>query len=817
MPYSAESVSAAATPPAAWVSTSHDNRKRFALLLVLLTLSLVTFASPSASRIHGWPFSTITVALWLLPVGMVLHGVARASCWRLPPPLLMLGLGLLAAGTFIAALVSPFPGASLPRVWPAVGGVTLYLWLHHAWSLPEKRAARFEHIARVLGFAAVAFTFVSLAQWSRGLWPLPWGGRNAAPFGHSTYTAGAIILLLPWVVCQAVTSRYLSRVLWLFAVAAALAVLISTSSRGGVLALACVILAAATVALVSGHWSRRRQLMLTAVLFTIGGLAVFTNPRLRELVLHRRWSEASRESNAQRQAMFAAGLLLGVERPLLGWGPGTVPLVYPRVRARLDGGTENVLQLHNTPVQLWATTGTIGVIAMVLLAGGSLAEMMRARRTPILFAASASLLGYGVVALTDHQLDLPFMAVLLATNLALLTSADPRVGQAVQPSRLRRALVGVPFAVLVLVSLRATIPDQRARQLYDSALTLLGRNQQDAFIATLDRATDVTPHDSYFQHRAAAWLLNQRENTGDATRQRSLANTAAARLEQSLTTGAHQEFAHFNLGWLHLDFSRPTEAVSHFVAAARLVPDKGGIYFGLGLAYNMAGQPEAAVRSFALEIINDPRSLTSPAWELPALAALQPKVRDEVFRLFSRLRHEFPPARAMEAWTRWWWGESVSLAELRPGFNAESARFLAALPAIARDEPVPSAAAAWSQAYAAWQTCRTAGVMPPPDAFMTVARGDRAFAAALAWRAQRHPDDFRQFLTAPTGDDPTFLRTLRRERIGYGMLAFHPEGPPLRDLYIVQENRVFTDLAAALLPAKGWLPGRFLLALLPDS
>jgi hypothetical protein len=47
------------------------------------------------------------------------------------------------------------------------------------------------------------------------------------------------------------------------------------------------------------------------------------------------------------------------------------------------------------------------------------------------------------------------------------------------------------------------------------------------------------------------------------------------------------------------------------------------------------------------------------------------------------------------------------------------------------------------------------------------------------------------------------------------VLALHPEGPPLVDVHIVQENRVTTDLAAGLFPAKGWLPGRFLLALLP--
>jgi hypothetical protein len=101
--------------------------------------------------------------------------------------------------------------------------------------------------------------------------------------------------------------------------------------------------------------------------------------------------------------------------------------------------------------------------------------------------------------------------------------------------------------------------------------------------------------------------------------------------------------------------------------------------------------------------------------------------------------------------------------------------------------------------------------------FLPAAQGDRAFAATLARRAHLYRDDFLQFLAAPTGDEPALLRTSRRQRIGYGMLALHPEGPPLHDLYVVQENRVLADFAAGLFPAKGWLPGRFLLARLPEE
>ena len=148
--------------------------------------------------------------------------------------------------------------------------------------------------------------------------------------------------------------------------------------------------------------------------------------------------------------------------------------------------------------------------------------------------------------------------------------------------------------------------------------------------------------------------------------------------------------------------------------------------------------------------------------------------------------------------------------------RAASARFLSVLPAISRAERIPALNARWANAYTAWQNVNETDGPPPPDAFLPATHGDRTFAAALGLRAQQHRN-FRAFLAAPSDDQPQFIRTLRRQRIGYGILALHPEGPPLTDRYVVQENRVTAELAAGLFPAKGWLPGRFLLALLPEN
>ncbi len=803
MPHPAESASAAVPPGAA------SGPARLATAAGLAALALVTFMPPSATRLHGWPFAGVAVGLALVPIALASAGLLRAGDWRLPPPLLSAGAVLLAAAALASALASPFSAASLPRVWPTLGGVALFFALYHTWSVAEPEGGRRRETgARALAFAGALLAIGSFVLWARGRWPLPWLERNTAPFGHSTYTGGAVVLLIPWLTLQAWATRGRQRLGWIAVLLVAGIVLASTSSRGAVLALGAAGAAGAAAIVSFAPWSRRRKALLAAAALAVIALGVATNPRLRELVVHQRWGESARESNTQRAAMLDAGMRLGAARPLTGWGPGTVPLAYPRVRAALDGGTENVLQLHSTAAQMWATSGGTGIVALLLLLVGAGMAFVRAPRTPATLAAAASLGGYGLFTLTDHQLDVPFFSATGAAILAwLAASARPDGASSARGPRLA---LGLGIVLAAGVAVPATWSDLRARRHYDAALTALGENDGAGYLRALDAATAAAPHDPYFAHRAALWLVEQRP-AADPARSAAVTREAADRLERSLATGAHEEFAHFNLGWIRLDFGEGAGAARHFIAAARLVPDKGGVYFGLGLALAQAGRRESAVRAFALEFLNDPRSALSPAWEVSALAAMRPAAVAEACRLLEALPADAAVPAALPPWLRWWWGATDDPPAT--GFNPASAAFVAALPEIAARRPLaPAAAAPWAAAYAMWRRAAT-----ERSAFAGVAAGDEPFAAALARRARALQTDFRAFLTGPAGDEPALVRTFRRQRPGYGVLALHPEGPPLVDLHLVQEHRVASEFAAGLLPAKGWLPGRFLLALLPDD
>ena len=773
------------------------------LLAVAAVGALVlTLAHPAGTRQFTWPWHP---GLWLLFLAPVIALLADRTPWRHPGRVLTAGLLLLGAGTLAAAALSPFAALSLPRVWPTVGGIALFFWLH-SWFAQGDAAIKRRWLAAGLAGTAAVVTVVSLVGWRWQSAGVSWLVRNDVPFGHSNYTAGAMLLSLPWLVYAAWQTHGLRRFAWGLAAVAAGVVLLTTSSRAAVLALGGTGTVAVAFTLFRAPWSRRTKglIVVTAVLLLVG--AVLANPRLRDLARGGGWSEIARESNAQRGAMLAAGWRLGAERPLLGWGPGSVPLVFPQVRAALTGGVDNVLQLHNTPLQLWATLGIVGLAALGLILVGALRRLFALARAPESagLAAAFALLAYGSFALTDHQLDLPFFTAALAVNLCLLggaTASCPDVG-----TWTRRTVTWLGLAAL-LVPCAQTVRDLSARFAYEQALAALGENRLADAVTALESAAVRAPCDPYYRHQLAGRLLAMRTASSDTTERERLGTAAAEHLRLSLAAGCFTEYAHFNLAWLALESGAPRLAANHFRATLAQAPHRSGAYLGLGLALRAQRENAAAVRAFALEWINDPFAATSPQWTHPELAIFRPSVAREATAILAELVPDHPTASYVDSLWRWW-DEGQSLPGAAP--NRETRDFVASLNALQQRRPLPPEVRvyAWGRLLETWQRS--------PTDFSGVAARDPAFRDALTRRATRHPaPDVHGFLTAgPEGEDNLVVAT-QSARSGYGVLALHPDGPVLTDLAVRTRPRVVSAFASTVFPARGWLPARELLARLP--
>lgn len=570
-----------------------DRFSRLAGRVALFSLALCSVLDRSTTRMAAVPWVFFYWLSALIPLALLAHqtwshptrcrGLARG--W-------LTWVGLSVAALLIGALASPYRAYCLPWLMTPLAGLATFLLLHD-WlrSDPTHRARLLRSGALGAGLllgASVLYWMIDIGGLSRSelFSRVFFDLRNPHPLGHSNYTAGLALLALSWFLMLRRECPDWARRATAAGLGLALLVLFTSGSRGGVLGLGALGLGW----LVAARWPLRVKLKWASLALLATLALAFTHPRLRAIFEPRDANAPPNISNVQRLAMAEAGIHMGLERPLTGWGLHTTPLVYPRFRAQVEGGAENVLQLHNLPLELWAGLGAPGLLALLGFVG---LVFRHAARAPL---AASGLFAYGVFALTDYQLDVPIITLALAALTALVVSAAPEL-----PARpaARRALAS---GFLLAAALVATLGRQDPTPaLNTTALTL---------------ARDPARHEE-----------------------------AIAQLRTSLALNPDQEIAHFNLGWLLL-VRDPAAAETHFLRALRLVPDKGGAYFGLGLARLNQGRAEAADHAFALECLNDPRFLASPWWREPALAAR----RETTAAAYARLLQRVEGMRLNEGW-----------------------------------------------------------------------------------------------------------------------------------------------------------------------
>jgi O-antigen ligase len=730
---------------------------RLAYLVGGVVWLAVSLLPRGATLIYLWPWPLVlTLALAVPPLVLLFRLAVGGPVPRLGGLADWAVLALLLAH-LAAALLSPFRAASLGMLLLPVAGLGL-LYELQVWRRDDPAADEF--IARAMAWLLVLFTTVSLVMWLALIaWPNRfqhlWEARNPHPLGHSNYTAGVLLLLLPFGLARLREHR--SRVGWGLAVAAAIFCLFTAGSRAALLGLAAGGATAGLLLVRSGLWSKRRALQWLAV--GAIGVAIFaaSNPRVREL-LHPAPGAIPDDSTIQRGAMIHAGELMIGERPFLGWGPGTTPLVYPRFRRDLSGGVDTALQLHNAPLQLAVDTGVTGLAAMLLLLGAAAWSGWRAclpsanpGRWPVAAIAGVALAAYGVFALYDFELDVPFFPVAGAICLALLLSRPSA------ESALPRWLALPVLAAALGLAVMPKIPELRSHALLAHAADALENNDPGAFHALALQASTVDPDDTEALNAVAFQLGERAQRENDPAARSRLTTEAENRFAESLNRNPDQEICETNLAWLLLSHD-PALAEKHLLAAANLVPEKEGLGVGLARVALAAGRRDAAVDALAVECLIDPHFLVSPSWNDPA----NPDLRGPVLTAV----HARATAMASE----------ISLA------------------------PWQRAELLYLAGFADWLNGKI-----PPGAVVPVALD----AAQRAFFGSDRPGQFLAQLAAAQADDIVLFRS---QRPGYGVLMRNLDAPMPVDFYEARHYRLVMTEGAFLLPERLHLPGRLLLA-----
>ncbi|MGB8701222.1 MAG: O-antigen ligase family protein [Thermosynechococcaceae cyanobacterium] len=796
--------------------------------LAAIFYALFTLLPDSSSVVVSWPWVFIWQVALLLPwLWLLRQGWVQSTFPRL-------GFGLdYGTGVALLVLVGSTGLASFPQQarwygWAALCSLAA-LYALNGWCNSPSRRMR---LLNAQGGLSVAFILTSLGLWSsQTLLPeltrlqgLRAAGlavtydfaipelRNWAPLGHQNYVAGYLVLSLPLLLGLSLTAKGWWRGVWALGVVLGLVDLYTASSRGGWLGLAlaglCGVLVAMSNPRIPLKWRGLSGLGLLAVLVAM----VLTNNRLRSL-LSPATLDATGGETAFRLITNTAGWAMGLAHPWFGAGPGSVPLLYQAYRPAWAGReAELVYQLHSTPAQIWAEFGaagiglTLGVAGWLVWAGikiwrsrakGSIQDNVLAGSLLVGFV------GYGVMSITDYQLDIVAISGLLmvysASLLSLLRDRIPT--PAPVPNRLRLSwirwgIVGLLVAVLVWLA-----PIHRAWQLSSLAFSALSQKQIEPFVAKLQEAQHLAPWEPYYANQLGWNLANlSLQNNDPQTRQAEMVQGLAA-LRQSVALSPHQEFSHSNLGWLQLITGQPTEATQSFLQATRLMPAKRGGFHSLGLSLLAQRQTDLALQALALEIVRNPIWLTSPVWKSAQLEPLAPQVQATAIKMYRQLLQERPVSDPLTAYLNqclggvyWWQGDRL---------NAESAWRKDGTPlgqtmlAIAQNQ-APSTGSpilkAWldPQRRSQWieKALLDANQSPPdPQQVQTLLVGMNQSKSFEDWIRQHAP-----------------IAQYRRERAGFGVLSRHIDGPAPLDFFPVADNLAMKQFFAALLPSPDYNP-----------
>jgi len=290
-----------------------------------------------------------------------------------------------------------------------------------------------------LGIFFSAFGFfvalIAVAQQFAGNGKLYWFIQNQSgwPFygpyiDHSHY-AGLMEMLvpIPLVFAMAGFFRNPIRVLFGFAALIMAATIFLSQSLGGIIAFTAQMIVLAIF--VGRRRQASRQLALLGLVCLLLALwVVMLQPGGLGAKLARLQDPIGKAGGGYRLSIVKDSLRMIRERPILGWGFGTFPDVYPAFRSFYTNYLVN--EAHNDYVQMLAETGLVGGALMVyfvlVLYHSGMQRIEHWRRDPragMSLAALVGCTGLLVHGLSDFNLQIPANAALFFVFAVIATSS----------------------------------------------------------------------------------------------------------------------------------------------------------------------------------------------------------------------------------------------------------------------------------------------------------------------------------------------------------------------------------------------------------
>ncbi|MBD2177874.1 O-antigen ligase family protein [Pseudanabaena sp. FACHB-1998] len=836
---------------------------RLIIQLGIAAYILFTLLPDSSTQMVAFPW----VLLW--QVGLLCLAIAALlNLWRIGKPFYLLGNGLdwaIGAGLVtlcLSTMFSQFPNQAMWYSLTAFGYfIALYTtnnFLHVAppKSRLEIRKEDKEENSQVLpilkfqGLLGIAVIIESLFLWTTQTW-LPqlgklaklnqWGlnltydftdleSRNWAPMGHQNYVAGYLMLVLPILMSLAIAQKGIWRSLWLTGIGLGILDLYTTSSRGGFLGLGAIALYGIVVALLRSRHKGGALLLSGGALALLSGLIVANN-RLRSLIggLIANSSNPTQGSGELLFRTIAAdvGLRIGLEHWLFGAGAGSTIMLYQQYRPQwAEREAELLFQLHSTPMQLWAELGIGAIITSVFLILAITSLFIKLHRSAswqknpqeqaIAYGLFGSLIGYGTLALTDYQLDVPAISGSLVVILATLAYLGQiHTGQLVTLGYHRQPRVWLSIIATVYLGLAIAwlAPVNTAWQASNVGFIYLSRGKSDLVvslksgnqeylseaIANLDKFQDrlklaqqLAPWEPYYPYQLGWNLADLAANYASLPQAQTWQKEGLASIKRAIAINPHNEAGYNAAAWLSLQQNTPDsvqEAETYFRRGLELIPNKRSLSFGLGVSLWRQGKTSEAIAAMTTEVINDPIFITSPIWTEAPFQSLYPQIVANLEAAYV----QDPRNKLNLAALRWWNGNPNAVKELKETGNP-TALLLAkaigndsnALQSVKQNPQTPL-----EMVVAAWLTPNLRDkLLERAYVFASRSLPDERTAAIVKSMSDRmaSASNFDNWLRQPLTANSPLVLNYRRARLGFGVVSRHTDGVVPLDFFNVSDR-----------------------------
>lgn len=499
-----------------------------------------------------------------------------------------------------------------------------------------------ERVAVAAVVASVPISVYALVQ-AAGIDPLSWHEgldltRARSTLGNASFLGAYLVLITPVAAGLAADSGRLPRTRLLFAGALVLGLgaLLSTQTRAAWLgaAAAGLLIVAARRRLLATP-ARRVGIAIAAAGIATALLLTPLGERARSI------ADPTRGTARGRLVTWSLTAKLIAERPLLGWGPDSFAITFPRVidaRYEREVGRERIPdRAHNAFLDMAAAAGIGGTVAYAgLLVSVVLACIRGLKGAPVTAGMSAGIAGY----LVQQQFSFPVAdldAVFWVIAGLLVAVAGKKRGAFALPRLLAPALALIAI-ILAVWAARDVAADRHLRLALeaeaagrpegaldhiDRAIALAPERGQylqasarmrrrigeaggppelfQGALEDLDRAKRLTPSPEFDLDRAGV-LLAMAESTGDA----GLAKRAESAYRSVLDTDPNSARALLKLGVALALQGRTSDAERAWLTAASLSPRSVGPRLNLGILYERAGDERRAIGQYLAVLKIDP-------------------------------------------------------------------------------------------------------------------------------------------------------------------------------------------------------------------